>query len=42
LIDTFGTPIYVERNRLLSVLQDKYHSVMHDWLTEYADIANMR
>ena len=42
LIDTFETPIYVERNRLLSVLQDKYHSVMHDWLTEYADIANMR
>ena len=42
MIDTFGTPIYVDRNLLLSSLQGKYHSVMHDWLTEYASIANMR
>jgi len=42
LTDTFGTPVYVNRKFLLSNLQDKYHSVMHDWLTEYASIANMR
>ena len=42
IIDTFGTPIYVNRETLLSILQEKYHTVMHDWLTEYAAIANMR
>jgi hypothetical protein len=42
MIDTFGTPIYINRPLLLSSLQDKYHVVMHDWLKEYANIENMR
>jgi hypothetical protein len=42
IIDTFGTPLYVERELLLTALQDKYHTVMHDWLVEYTTIENMR
>jgi hypothetical protein len=42
MIDTFGTPVAVNRTSLLTQLTEKYHVVMTEWLKEYHSIERMR
>ena len=42
VIDTFGTPVTINRTALLSLLQDKYIAVMKEWITEYQSIERVR
>lgn len=42
LLDTFGTPVTVNRIALLTKLRDTYFDVMKDWREEYFSIEGMR
>jgi hypothetical protein len=38
LIDNFDNPVHVNREQLLSVLKDTYHTVMLAWYKEWKEI----
>lgn len=42
VIDTFGSPVAINRTALLALLQDKYFAVMKEWYDEYKSIESKR
>jgi hypothetical protein len=42
MIDTFDNPVYIDREALLTKLQDTYHAVMAEWLDEWRALENQR
>lgn len=42
LIDTFGNPVEVNREELLSQLKEVYTEVMKNWYAEYKESENIR
>lgn len=42
LIDTFNNPVKVDRQSLLSILQNTYESVMDEWYNEWSDLEKKR
>lgn len=42
LIDTFQHPVKVNRQQLLTVLKDVYHTVMNDWHDEWKKLEGKR
>jgi hypothetical protein len=38
LIDNFNNPVHVNRDQLLSVIKDTYHTVMLDWYKEWKEV----
>lgn len=42
LIDNFDNPVHVNREQLLSVLKDTYHTVMLAWYKDYKELENKR
>lgn len=42
LIDTFQNPVKVNREKLLNLLSDVYHTVMNDWHDEWKKLESKR
>lgn len=42
LIDTFGNPVKVNREKLLAVLSDTYEQVMEEWHKEWQELETKR
>lgn len=42
LIDNFDNPVHVNREQLLSVLKDTYHTVMLAWYKEWKELESNR
>lgn len=42
LIDNFDNPVHVNRDQLLSVLKDTYHTVMLAWYKEFKELETKR
>jgi len=42
LIDTFNSPVKVDRQQLLEKLQQTYDTTMEQWYTEWKEIENKR
>lgn len=42
LVDTFNSPVKVDRQQLLEKLQQTYDTTMEQWYTEWKEIENKR
>jgi hypothetical protein len=42
MIDTFGNPVQVNRDRLLELLRDTYNNVMLEWYKEWKELEGKR
>ena len=42
LIDNFGNPVQVNRDQLLTIIKNTYHTVMLDWYKEWKEIETIR
>jgi hypothetical protein len=42
LIDTFNNPVRVDRQALLTILENTYETVMNDWYNEWSDLEKKR
>lgn len=42
LIDSFNNPVHVNRDQLLTVIKDTYHTVMLEWYKEWKELETKR